>query len=99
MHPQLWQPRASVVTHLQGPSHCVRPYFSFQIPGGLLLTFTSCRAVIDTMYEKLNPRWSGTIFGGVAAVLAVIPFILIFKGPQIRAASKVAQTLIEVEKK
>jgi hypothetical protein len=46
------------------------------------------------MYEGLNPRWAATLCGLIGALLGVVPFALIKFGPRIRAASKVAQTLL-----
>ncbi|KAJ9107641.1 hypothetical protein QFC21_001101 [Naganishia friedmannii] len=45
------------------------------------------------LYNNLTPRWGSTLFGGLAAILAVIPFVAFFYGPQIRKGSKFAKTL------
>lgn len=53
----------------------------------------------NPMYENLNPNWASTLFGCVAALLAVVPFIGFFYGPQIRARSKFSKLLLEEERK
>lgn len=49
------------------------------------------------MYERLNPRWAATVFGCIAALLGVVPWVLVKHGPRLRAASKVAQSLAELK--
>ncbi|CED85156.1 Synaptic vesicle transporter SVOP and related transporters (major facilitator superfamily) [Phaffia rhodozyma] len=48
---------------------------------------------ITPMYRNLNPRWSATIFGCLAALMGIIPFVLFHYGPRIRAQSRIAKTL------
>jgi hypothetical protein len=51
------------------------------------------------MYEKLTPRWGTFLFGCLATLLMVVPFIAFFYGPQIRKRSKFAIALaIEEER-
>lgn len=42
------------------------------------------------MFETLNPRWASTLLGCIAALLSLIPFVLIKVGPTLRAKSKFA---------
>ncbi|KIJ55485.1 hypothetical protein M422DRAFT_24059 [Sphaerobolus stellatus SS14] len=50
------------------------------------------------MYNRLTFRWASTLFGCLAAVLSVVPFILFWYGPQIRARSHFARKLEKQEK-
>ena len=47
------------------------------------------------MYNRLTFRWASTLFGCLAAVLAVVPFILFAYGPRIRDRSRFARKLSE----
>ncbi|KAJ9105073.1 hypothetical protein QFC19_003705 [Naganishia cerealis] len=51
------------------------------------------------LYTNLTPRWGSTLFGGLAAILAVVPFLAFFYGPQIRKGSKFAKTLAAEEER
>ncbi|TIC02435.1 MFS general substrate transporter [Wallemia mellicola] len=42
----------------------------------------------NKMYEGIGPRWACTILGIVQIVLAIVPWVLIYKGPAFRARSK-----------
>ncbi|KAF8524182.1 major facilitator superfamily domain-containing protein [Gautieria morchelliformis] len=53
----------------------------------------------NQMYSRLMFRWASTLFGILAAVLAIVPFILFAYGPQIRARSRFARKLSEKEAK
>lgn len=53
----------------------------------------------DIMYQNLNPNWASTLFGCIAALLAVVPFIAFFYGPKIRAKSKFSKMLALEEEK
>lgn len=53
----------------------------------------------NPLYENLNPNWASTLFGAIGALLAVVPFIGFFYGPQIRARSKFSKLLMEEEQK
>ena len=53
----------------------------------------------NPMYQNLNPNWASTLFGLVAALLAAVPFVGFFYGPQIRARSKFSKLLLEEERK
>ncbi|ODQ49831.1 MFS general substrate transporter [Saitoella complicata NRRL Y-17804] len=39
------------------------------------------------LYQKLNFRWASTLLGFIALALSAIPFVLIWKGPEIRRRS------------
>ncbi|GJJ11461.1 hypothetical protein Clacol_005694 [Clathrus columnatus] len=61
-----------------------------------------CRNIMATifplfttkMYARLPFQWASTIFACLATLLAVIPFILFWKGPQIRARSQFANKML-----
>ncbi|GJJ11462.1 hypothetical protein Clacol_005695 [Clathrus columnatus] len=55
------------------------------------------RNSMATMYNRLTFHWASTLFGCIAAVLAVVPFMLYRYGPWIRSKSKIAQRLLEAE--
>lgn len=45
------------------------------------------------LYENLTPRWGSFLFACLASLLAVVPFIAFFYGPEIRKRSKFAKAL------
>lgn len=49
------------------------------------------------MFRRLTYGGAGSLLGGVSAVLTIVPWILVFYGPKIRARSKIARELL-VEK-
>lgn len=51
------------------------------------------------MYENLTPHYASTLFGCLAAVLAVVPFIAFRWGPQIRARSPMSRKLLQEEER
>lgn len=51
------------------------------------------------MFEKLNPRWASTLLGGLAILMAPIPFVLRKYGPVLRRKSKYAPTPSEPQEK
>lgn len=51
------------------------------------------------MFEKLNPRWASTLLGGLAILMAPIPFVLVKYGPVLRRRSKYAPTPPEPQEK
>ena len=50
------------------------------------------------MYANLGFRWASTLLGCIASLLAVIPFVLFFWGPKIRARSRFAKKLAQTIK-
>ncbi|KAF2430954.1 MFS general substrate transporter [Tothia fuscella] len=50
------------------------------------------------MYEKLGVAWACSLLGFLSCFMALIPFVFIWKGTQIRARSKFCQFLIQKEK-
>ena len=40
------------------------------------------------MFERLTPRWAGTLLGCIAVIMAPMPFVLLRYGPALRARSK-----------
>lgn len=51
------------------------------------------------LYTNLTPRWGTTLFGCLATILAVIPFIAFFYGPKIRKHSTFAKALAAEEER
>lgn len=51
------------------------------------------------LYNNLTPRWGSTLFGGLAVLLAAIPFVAFVYGPRIRKGSKFAKTLAAEEER
>jgi hypothetical protein len=51
------------------------------------------------LYNNLTPRWGSTLFGCLATILAVIPFIGFFYGPKIRKHSNFAKALAAEEER
>jgi hypothetical protein len=50
------------------------------------------------MYQKLGVAWACSLLGFLSCLMAVIPFIFVWKGEQIRANSKFCQYLLEKER-
>ncbi|RXK37531.1 hypothetical protein M231_05252 [Tremella mesenterica] len=50
------------------------------------------------IYEKLTPKWAIFLFGSIAAVLAIVPFVAFFYGPIIRARSPYSKLLMAEER-
>ncbi|KAF2863395.1 MFS general substrate transporter [Piedraia hortae CBS 480.64] len=46
------------------------------------------------MFETLSYQGAGSLLGGLAAVLTVVPWVLVFYGPRIRARSKLASEVV-----
>ncbi|WWC61559.1 uncharacterized protein I303_104143 [Kwoniella dejecticola CBS 10117] len=51
----------------------------------------------DSMFNNLTVRYSLIMMGGIALILAPIPFVFFFKGPWIREHSPISKKLIEEE--
>lgn len=51
------------------------------------------------MYENLTPHYASTLFGCLAAILAVVPFVAFRWGPQIRARSPMSRKLVAEEER
>ena len=51
------------------------------------------------MYTALTPRWANLIFACVAGLLAIVPFVAFYKGPQIRARSPLSKMLMAEEQR
>lgn len=49
----------------------------------------------QAMFKKLGFAGAGSMLGGIAAILTIVPWVLVFYGPRIRARSKVASELLE----
>jgi MFS family permease len=50
------------------------------------------------MYTKLGVNWACSLLGFLSVLMALIPFVFIWKGEQIRARSKFCQFLLQKEK-
>jgi len=50
---------------------------------------------IDQVYARLTPRWAASLFGFIACLLGVVPFIFMKYGARIRAVSPMAKKLAE----
>jgi MFS family permease len=50
------------------------------------------------MYKKLGVPWACSLLGFFSCLMAIIPFIFIWKGEEIRARSKFCQFLLQKEK-
>lgn len=50
------------------------------------------------MFESLTVRWALVLMGGIASVLALVPFVAFFYGPQIRARSPFSRQLMDDER-
>lgn len=51
------------------------------------------------MYQNLGYQWASSLVGFLAIVIGIVPFVLYAFGPQIRARSKFAEQLQELERK
>jgi len=45
------------------------------------------------MYHRLTVKWSNTLFGCLAVLLAPVPIVLFVWGPQVRSRSKYAKLI------
>lgn len=52
----------------------------------------------QTMFRKLGFPGASSLLGGIAALLTIVPWVLVFKGESIRARSKVAREVMEVHR-
>lgn len=59
--------------------------------GGSFAFFTTA------MFDGITARWGLVLMGGVAAILALVPFAAFFYGPQIRAHSRYSRQLMAEE--
>lgn len=48
----------------------------------------------NIMFRKLTYGGAGSFLGGVSAVLSIVPWMLVFFGPRIRAKSRIARELL-----
>lgn len=51
------------------------------------------------LYQNLTPRWGSFLFACLATLLAVVPFVAFFYGPEIRRRSKFAKALAVEEER
>jgi hypothetical protein len=58
-------------------------------PGGVFPLITT------QMYNKLGYGPASSLLGGIGTLLTIVPWILVFYGPRIRARSKFASEIME----
>ena len=51
--------------------------------------------VTDAMFDKMTYQGASSFLGGVGAVLTLVPWVLVFFGPRIRARSKFASEIMD----
>lgn len=51
-----------------------------------------------SMFKGMTVRWALVLMGGIAALLALVPFIAYFYGPQIRERSPYSRELMRAER-
>lgn len=61
--------------------------FCRNMMGGAFPLFT------DLMFRKMGTGGASSLLGGIAALLTIVPWVLSFMGPKIRARSKIASEL------
>ncbi|KAI4132890.1 MAG: hypothetical protein LQ347_002399 [Umbilicaria vellea] len=61
--------------------------FTRNVAGGVIPLFT------DQMFERLEFQWGCSMLGGIAVLLAFVPFVLIRYGERIRGRSRIAKQL------
>ncbi|KAI0642409.1 MFS general substrate transporter [Trametes meyenii] len=49
----------------------------------------------EQMFERLTYHWGNTLFGCIAVLMIPIPYVLLWKGPAIRASSKFASQAMQ----
>ena len=49
------------------------------------------------LFDSLTVRWGLFLFGCISALLAVVPFVAFWRGPEIRARSKYSRQLMAEE--
>lgn len=54
---------------------------------------------VEPLYEALTPRWAIFLFGCLAGVLALVPFVAFYYGPRIRGRSKLSRQMMEEERR
>lgn len=52
--------------------------------------------ITTQMYNKLGYGPASSLLGGIGALLTIVPWILVFYGPRIRARSKFASEIMDV---
>lgn len=85
----------SVFTYL---ADCYGPFASSALAGQSLFRNMMGMAFplfCQQMFAKLTYHWANTIFAFIAVLMIPIPYILFFKGPQIRARSKFASQVMQ----
>lgn len=78
------------VYHRYASSALACQSFCRNILGGVFPLFS------QIMFRRLGFPAASSLLGGVAAVLTIVPWVLVFKGEKIRARSKVASQVMDV---
>ena len=80
------------VYHRYASSALACQSFCRNILGGVFPLFS------QIMFRRLGFPAASSLLGGVAALLTVVPWVLVFKGAKIRARSKVASEIMNVHR-
>ena len=49
------------------------------------------------MFKGMTFQGAGSFLGGMGALLTIVPFVLVFYGPKIRARSKLASEIMKMQ--
>lgn len=82
-------------------SECYGIYASSAIAGQSCsrnLVGGSIAFATNSMFKGMTVRWAIVMMGGIASVLALVPFVAYIYGPQIRARSKYSRVLMQQER-
>ncbi|KAK5111103.1 hypothetical protein LTR62_005302 [Meristemomyces frigidus] len=77
------------VYHVYASSALAAQSFCRNLLGGAFPLFT------PQMYRALTFQGASSLLGGLAALLTIVPWVLVFYGPRIRARSKIASQIME----
>nr|KIR47627.1 drug transporter [Cryptococcus bacillisporus CA1280] len=95
-------PCAGVVLVLGDLANCYGAFASSAVAGMSFLRIllgSSFAIFTENMFNTLTVRYSLIMMGGIAMLLAPIPFVMFFKGPWIRDHSPYSKRLIAEEQK
>ena len=77
------------IYHIYAPSALAAQSFCRNMAAGAFPIF------VDIMYRRMTYQGASSLLGGISALLTVVPWMLVFYGPKIRARSKLARQLLE----
>lgn len=81
---------------------CYGPYASSAVAGSSLirnLGGVTFPLIVSPMYDGLTYRWANVLLAGVALLLMPVPFVLFYFGRRMRARSKFASSVIQMQEK